>query len=81
MQVGRVVLILTEEESNDLFSVLESVVCSASDKNDQMNAIILKEFLSNAKRTILIDDFRPDKIDTLLYSLECEIQKIFDILT
>lgn len=54
MQIGRIVFVLTEEESNQLLSILKN-----SDNE------ILKKSLQNAKKTVFVDDYRPDKIDTL----------------
>jgi hypothetical protein len=54
MQVGRVVFILTEQQSDMLLSILEG-----------KEATELKRSLENARKTVFIDDLRPDKIGSL----------------
>ena len=54
MQVGRVVLILSEDDCNVLLSILKA-----------SKEIELMKLLDNARRTIFIDDFRPDRIGVL----------------
>lgn len=65
MQVGRVVFILSEEESNDLLTVLESVSMCDLDNQDIKRASYLKDNLTSSKKVVFIDDIRLDKIDTL----------------
>lgn len=53
MQVGKVVYILTNSQSETLLSILEQ------SKNDD-----LKSLLESAKKTIFIDDVRNQLIET-----------------
>ncbi len=54
MQVGRVVYILTEEQSDTLLSIL---------KGSQEDA--LRDTLLSARKTVFIDDYRPDQMEVL----------------
>jgi type III secretory pathway lipoprotein EscJ len=63
MQVGRVVLVMTEDESSRLLQLLESSLFVNYSEQNTANEFISK--IKNANKTIFIDDFRPDKIGSL----------------
>lgn len=63
MQVGRVIFILTEEESNHLLSILDTVSIDKGTNRDTVSE--LRESLKNAKKTVFIDDLRTEKVDML----------------
>lgn len=54
MEVKKIVFILTEGDSDILLSILDSA-----------HADDLKKSLQTAKKTVFIDDLRPEKIGTL----------------